>query len=91
MQVPIQVNKYLAYSDGMRVIESGKLTQSLASDGFLFTELDRPTGQPCLDTKEFNLLRNMLVAAVEERYNDAAQWRDKLGQFRAKRNLKKYT
>lgn len=90
-KVPIQVNKYLAYSDGMRVIESGKSIQSPASDGLLFTELDRPTGQPCLDTKEFNLVRNMFTAAFEERYGDAAQWRDKLGQFRAKRNLKKYT
>ncbi|KAJ9166045.1 hypothetical protein P3X46_020846 [Hevea brasiliensis] len=90
-KVPIQVNKYLAYSDGMRVIESGKLTHSPASDGLLFTEQDRPTGQPCLDTKEFNLVRNMITAAIEERYQDAAQWRDKLGQFRAKRNLKKYT
>ncbi|OAY22714.1 bifunctional nuclease 1 [Manihot esculenta] len=88
-KVPIQVNKYLAYSDGMRVIESGKLTQSPASD-VLFTEQDRPTGQPCLDTKEFNLVRNMITAAIEERYQDAAQWRDKLGQFRAKRNLKKH-
>lgn len=90
-KVPIQVNKYLAYSDGMRVIESGKLTQFPASDGLLFTELDRPTGQPCLDTKEFDLVRNMITAVIEERYQDAAQWRDKLGQFRAKRNLKKYT
>ncbi|KAJ8762340.1 hypothetical protein K2173_007498 [Erythroxylum novogranatense] len=90
-KVPIQVNKYLAYSDGMRVIESGKIMQSPASDGILLTELDRPSSQPCLDTKEFDLLRNMLKAAVEERYDDAAQWRDKLGQFRAKRNLKKYT
>uniref|UniRef100_A0A6N2LEZ2 CRAL-TRIO domain-containing protein n=1 Tax=Salix viminalis TaxID=40686 RepID=A0A6N2LEZ2_SALVM len=70
-KVPIQVNKYLAYSDGMRVIESGKPIQSPASDGLLFTELDRPTGQPCLDTKEFDLVRNMLTAAIEERYGDA--------------------
>lgn len=43
MQVPIQVNKYLAYSDGMRVIESGKLSShSPASDILSFTaELDR--------------------------------------------------
>ncbi|KDO84644.1 hypothetical protein CISIN_1g019109mg [Citrus sinensis] len=41
-KVPIQVNKYLAYSDGMRVIESGKLsTHSPGSDGLLFTELDK--------------------------------------------------
>ncbi|MED6169857.1 Bifunctional nuclease 1 [Stylosanthes scabra] len=83
-KVPIQVNKYLAYSDGMRVIESGKLsTQSPGSDGPLFTELDRPSGKPCTETKEFNLLHNMLKAVVEERYQDAALWRDRLNQLRA--------
>ncbi|GFY86188.1 bifunctional nuclease in basal defense response 1 [Actinidia rufa] len=70
--VPIQVNKYLAYSDGMRVIEPAKvLMQASSSDGLLFTELDRPSGQPCIETKEFNLIRNMHDAAVEERYSDA--------------------
>ena len=89
-KVPIQVNKYLAYSDGMRVIESGKLsTQSPGSDGPLFTELDRPSGKPCTETKEFNLLHNMLKAVVEERYQDAALWRDKLNQLRAGKNTNK--
>ncbi|XP_010539885.1 PREDICTED: bifunctional nuclease 1-like [Tarenaya hassleriana] len=91
-KVPIQVNKFLAYSDGMRVIESGKLlAQTRPSDGLLFTDLDHPSSQPCLDTKEFNLLRNLVQAVDEERYDEAAEWRDKLGQFRAKRNLRKYT
>lgn len=91
-KVPIQVNKFLAYSDGMRVIESGKLSkQTPASDGLLHTELDRPNGQPCLDTKEFDLLNNMMQAVNEERYDEAAEWRDKLGQFQAKRKLRKYT
>ncbi|KAL3505323.1 hypothetical protein ACH5RR_035164 [Cinchona calisaya] len=86
-KVPIQVNKYLAYSDGMRIIESAKPSvQASSSDGLLFTELDRPSGQPCIETKEFDLLRNMLIAAVEERYRDAAVWRDKLTQLRSKRN-----
>ncbi|XP_028803040.1 bifunctional nuclease 1 [Neltuma alba] len=89
-KVPIQVNKYLAYSDGMRVIESGKLsTPSPGSDGLLFTELDRPSGQPCTETEEFGLLHNMMKAVVEERYKDAALWRDKLNQFRAAKNVKK--
>lgn len=87
-KVPIQVNKYLAYSDGMRIIESSRLSmQTPASDGLLFTEMDRPSGQPCVETKEFNLVRNMLIAVVEERYRDAAQWRDKLSQLRARRNI----
>ncbi|KAK7383009.1 hypothetical protein VNO78_28674 [Psophocarpus tetragonolobus] len=87
-KVPIQVNKYLAYSDGMRVIESGKLsTQFPGLDGRLFTEMDRPSGQPCVETTEFNLLHNMLKAVVEERYKDAALFRDKLNQLRAGKNM----
>ncbi|XP_024972322.1 bifunctional nuclease 2-like isoform X1 [Cynara cardunculus var. scolymus] len=86
-KVPIQVNKFLAYSDGMKVVESAKPSLlGSSSDGLIFKELDRPSGQPCVETKEFNLIRNMLIAAVEERYRDAAQWRDKLTQLRSKRN-----
>ncbi|OVA08741.1 Bifunctional nuclease domain [Macleaya cordata] len=71
-KVPIQVNKYLAYSDGMKVVEASKMAvQPPLSDGLLFTELDRPDGQPCVEAKEFDLIRNMLIAAVEERYRDA--------------------
>lgn len=85
-KVSIQVNKHLAYSDGMKVVEPSKVAvQAPFSDGLLFTELDRPDGQLCLETKEFDLVRNMLIAAVEERYRDAAQWRDKLTQLRAKK------
>ncbi|CAA3016657.1 bifunctional nuclease 2 [Olea europaea subsp. europaea] len=86
-KVPIQVNKYLVYMDGMKVIEPEKMpVHSSSSDGLLFTELDRPSAQLSIETKEFNLVRNMLIAAVEERYKDAALWRDKLTQLRSKRN-----
>ncbi|CAI9116800.1 OLC1v1018052C1 [Oldenlandia corymbosa var. corymbosa] len=71
-KVPIQVNKYLAHSDGMKMIEPAKPSvQTSSSDGLLFTELDRPSSQPCIETTEFNLIRNMMVAAFEERYHDA--------------------
>ncbi|KAG9148059.1 hypothetical protein Leryth_003637 [Lithospermum erythrorhizon] len=41
-KVPIQVNKHLAYNDGMRVVESAKVSiRSSASEGFPFSELDR--------------------------------------------------
>ncbi|GFY95861.1 Sec14p-like phosphatidylinositol transfer family protein [Actinidia rufa] len=70
-KAPIQVNKHLVHSDGMRILESAKVSMKAPSDGLLLTELDRPSGQPCIETKEFNLLRNMLIAAVEERYIDA--------------------
>ncbi|XP_038991387.1 bifunctional nuclease 1-like [Hibiscus syriacus] len=88
-KVPIQVNKYLAYSDGMRVIESVKLsTQSPGSDGLL-KELDRPSDQHCLDTEEFNIICNLNKAVIQERYKDAADLRDELGKFRAQRNSRK--
>ncbi|KAF8410561.1 hypothetical protein HHK36_003092 [Tetracentron sinense] len=70
--VPIQVNKYLAYNEGMRVVEPAKMaTEAPLSDGLLLTELDQPDGQPCDETEEFDLVHNMLIAAVEERYRDA--------------------
>uniref|UniRef100_A0A7N0TM93 BFN domain-containing protein n=1 Tax=Kalanchoe fedtschenkoi TaxID=63787 RepID=A0A7N0TM93_KALFE len=84
-KVPIQVNKSLAHTDGMRVIEPVKLAPLPASDGLLFSELDRPSGHPCIETKEFNILSNMFAAANEERFTDAAEWRDKLKQFRSKK------
>lgn len=35
--------------------------------------LGRPNGQPCFDTKEFDLLRNMMQAVDEERYDEAGK------------------
>ncbi|KVH98424.1 hypothetical protein Ccrd_023335 [Cynara cardunculus var. scolymus] len=41
-KVPIQVNKFLAYSDGMKVVESAKPSLlGSSSDGLIFKELDR--------------------------------------------------
>ncbi|CAI9284156.1 unnamed protein product [Lactuca saligna] len=54
-KVPIQVNKFLAHSDGMKVVESAKVSFQGSPDGLIFKELDRPSGQPCIETKEFNL------------------------------------
>ncbi|KAH7849069.1 hypothetical protein Vadar_012493 [Vaccinium darrowii] len=86
-KVPIQVNKNLAFTDGMRVIESGRASvHASSSDGLLFTELDRPSSQPCIETMEFNLLQSMLNAVVEERYKDAAELKAKLTQLRSKKN-----
>lgn len=83
-KVPIQVNKYLAYSDGIKVVvESAKPFTPPSS---ALSDLDRGSEEAGIETKEFILLRNMLIAAVEERYKDAAQWRDKLTQLRSKRN-----
>lgn len=54
MQVPIQVNKHLAYSDGMRVVEPAKIAiPAPLSDGLLFTELDRYAKNHFYLSKEF--------------------------------------
>ncbi|KAE8674806.1 Bifunctional nuclease 2 [Hibiscus syriacus] len=91
-KVPIQVNKYLAYSDGMRVIEPGKLSmQPPASDILPHTELDQPSGQRCLDSEEFKIVSDLNEAISQERYKDAADLRDKLDKFRAARNSRKDT
>ncbi|KAH1065751.1 hypothetical protein J1N35_030738 [Gossypium stocksii] len=90
-KVPIQVNKYLAYSDGMRVIESGKLSVHSTASDVPHAELDQPNGRPCLDSEEFKIVGDLNEAISQERYKDAADLRDKLDKFRAARNLKKFT
>ncbi|KAG6471679.1 hypothetical protein ZIOFF_069125 [Zingiber officinale] len=73
-KVPVQVHRHLAYTDGMRVVEPSKpVMQAPPLDGMLFMELDRPDGQPCMETEEFGLIQNMLNAAIEERYKDAGK------------------
>ncbi|KAI3688879.1 hypothetical protein L2E82_46787 [Cichorium intybus] len=42
-KVPIQVNKFLAHSDGMKVVDSAKLSFQGSPDGLIFKELDRPS------------------------------------------------
>ncbi|XP_021718063.1 bifunctional nuclease 2-like [Chenopodium quinoa] len=89
-KAPIQVNKSLALKDGLKIVEPTNPTMIPPhSDGSLLLEMDRPDGQPCPESEEFVLLRNMLIAAIEERYHDAAQWKDLLKQFRSKQ--KKWT
>lgn len=84
-KAPVQVNKSLALRDGLKIIEpTHPGFRPPHSDGSLLSEMDRPNGQPCPESEEFVLLRNMLIAAVEERYHDAAQWKDMLKQFRSR-------
>uniref|UniRef100_A0A803L6X2 BFN domain-containing protein n=1 Tax=Chenopodium quinoa TaxID=63459 RepID=A0A803L6X2_CHEQI len=71
-KAPIQVNKSLALKDGLKIVEPTNPTMIPPhSDGSLLLEMDRPDGQPCPESEEFVLLRNMLIAAIEERYHDA--------------------
>lgn len=86
-KVPIQVNKWLAEGDGVHVVaEPAKLPSTRSLRGSLtMTNLDRPDSAPCTAAEEFVLVRNMMIAAVEERYSDAAKLRDELRQLRDKK------
>uniref|UniRef100_A0A453PY36 BFN domain-containing protein n=5 Tax=Aegilops tauschii subsp. strangulata TaxID=200361 RepID=A0A453PY36_AEGTS len=82
-KVPIQVNKRIAYNNGLKVIQPKPTGSYVNSDQIQYTRLDKPGDQPCFEAQEFDLVRGMLIAAVEERYKDAAQYRDRLLMFRA--------
>lgn len=94
-QVPIQVNKQLVYGDGVRIVSDPAKMQpssssrsqrfSLAGGVSLFTDLDRPQTETCVEAEEFVLVRSMLMAAAEERYIDAARIRDELRELRSKK------
>ncbi|KAL9229552.1 hypothetical protein vseg_005007 [Gypsophila vaccaria] len=85
-KAPIQINKSLAHDDGLKLVEAVNSSyRPPLFDGSVLSEMDRSDGQPCPESEEFVLLRNMLIAAVEERYHDAAQWKNMLKQFRSSR------
>ncbi|KAI5074237.1 hypothetical protein GOP47_0010198 [Adiantum capillus-veneris] len=95
-QVPIQVNRQLAYGDGVRIVSDPAKMHAHASSSSrvhrstlgmpVITELDRPQADQLssLEAEEFVLVRSMLMAAAEERYIDAARIRDELKEFRTK-------
>uniref|UniRef100_A0ACD5X6W1 Uncharacterized protein n=1 Tax=Avena sativa TaxID=4498 RepID=A0ACD5X6W1_AVESA len=84
-KVPIQVNKSIAYSNGLKIVQPKPTGSYVNSEQIQYTRLDKPGDQPCFEAQEFYLVRSMLIAAVEERYKDAAQYRDQLLMFRAKK------
>ncbi|KAG0521485.1 hypothetical protein BDA96_08G164800 [Sorghum bicolor] len=84
-KVPIQVNRRIAYNNGLKVVQPKVAESYVGSDDIQITRLDRPDDQHCSEAQEFDLVRNMLIAAVEERYKDAAQYRDQLSTLRSKK------
>lgn len=84
-KVPIQVNRRIAYNNGLKVVQPKAAESYVGSDDIQITRLDRPDDQHCSEAQEFDLVRNMLIAAVEERYKDAAQYRDQLFTLRSKK------
>jgi hypothetical protein len=88
----LQVNKDLAVGDGIRIVsEPEKLPSSIVRNGQVITDMDQPLPGDCEDAKEFIIIRDMYIAAVEERFIDAAKLRDALQQFRNESKQQKQT
>lgn len=82
-KIPIQVNKDLAVGDGVRIVsDPEKLPSTIVVNGQVITDMDTPLPGDCEDAREFLIIRNMHIAAVEERFIDAAKLRDELQKFR---------
>lgn len=80
LKVPIYVNKQIVLTDAIKIIYGnwrGSDTKSVYD-----VSLDSPSEGRDLLSEELDLLTKMNVAAQEERYNDAAMWRDKLSKLR---------
>jgi len=87
-KIPIQVNRDLAYGDGVRIVANAPKLPSrsmLTELGLVLTDLDQAEAGSCATAEEFGLVRSMMIAAVEERYSDAAKFRDELRQLRSKK------
>lgn len=85
MQAPIYVNKQIVLADAIRIsYGTGRVRDTKPIYDVL---LDSPMDGPDSLVEELNLLQNMKLAAKEERYNDAAMWRDKLVQLCNSENL----
>lgn len=84
-KVPIYVNKDIVYSDSVKPVYASTQTAKPTRKYNHLSALDRPQNGRDPVAEEMNLLKNMLLAVVEERYTDAARWRDELKSLRARR------
>ncbi|KAL3527263.1 hypothetical protein ACH5RR_011919 [Cinchona calisaya] len=78
-KAPIYVNKQIVLADATRIsFGQGRMSIRSGYD----VSLDSAADGPDLLSEELNMVRNMNLAAEEERYSDAAMWRDKLMKLR---------
>ncbi|XP_027073374.1 bifunctional nuclease 2-like [Coffea arabica] len=78
-KAPIYVNKQIVLADATRLsYGAGRMSTKTVFD----VSMDSPADGPDLLSEELNMLTNMNLAAEEERYGDAALWRDKLMKLR---------
>lgn len=84
-KVPIFVNEDIVYADAVKPVHVSTQGVPVVLNRRSLSNLDRPSDGHDPVAEEITLMKNMLVAVVEERYNDAARWRDELNTFRAQR------
>ncbi len=78
----------------VRSLHERSSSSAAASASSSLMDLDRPAeteGECQSEALEFDLLRSMFVAAVEERYIDAAKLRDELADLRSKNRTQTQT
>ncbi|XP_060192963.1 bifunctional nuclease 2 [Lycium barbarum] len=81
-KAPIFVNKQIVLTDATRIGYGMDRSSRIKSTYDVL--LDSASDGPDLLSEELSMLRNMNLAANEERYNDAAMWKDKLMRLREK-------
>ncbi|XP_010557505.1 PREDICTED: bifunctional nuclease 2 isoform X2 [Tarenaya hassleriana] len=77
-QAPIYVNKEIVLTDAIRIGYGGR---SQSTKPIFDVILDSAPEGPDPLSEELKLVRNMNLAAEEERYSDAAMWRDRLKEL----------
>lgn len=78
-KAPIYVNKQIVLADATRIsFGMGTMSNRSGYD----VSLDSAADDPDLLSEELNMIRNMNLAVKDERYSDAAMWRDKLVKLR---------
>ncbi|KAJ8764327.1 hypothetical protein K2173_006067 [Erythroxylum novogranatense] len=79
-KAPIYINKQIVISDAIRIgYGMGRARGSKPAYDVL---LDSAADGPDLLAQEIDLVRNMNLAVQEERYSDAAMWRNKIMELR---------
>ncbi|MCO5552348.1 hypothetical protein L7F22_005859 [Adiantum nelumboides] len=84
-KVPIFVNEDIVYADAVRPVHASTQGPTVLLNYSSLSNLDRPAEGRDPVAEEITLMKNMLIAVVEERYSDAARWRDELNTLRAQR------
>nr|XP_016488016.1 PREDICTED: bifunctional nuclease 2-like isoform X1 [Nicotiana tabacum] len=79
-KAPIFVNKQIVLADAKRIVHGMDRSSRVKSTYDVL--LDSASDGPDLLSEELSMVRSMNLAVNEERYNDAAMWKDKLMRLR---------